>query len=131
MPPPVVDGNARGREGGIGEGPDGDRDTHIFLAVLGMEEVRPADRAEAEGEPRALVAGANIFGRLAEDPIGRGEAGQGGEDAAGSPLAGQAMTDADAARLALNLDAQLAARTRGCALIHVELLSPVSNNNLR
>ncbi len=76
-----------------------------------MEHRAAADRAEAESESRAGVARAHVLGRMARDSVGRPEARQRGEDAAGTALAFQAMADTDATRLANHLDAQLTAAT--------------------
>ncbi len=108
MPPPVVDRYGRRWKHRIAKSADRDADP-IAHAVFGMEQVAAADRAEAEHEARALIAGAPIFGRVPGDSIRCGEAREGGEDAAGTLLAREAMADADAERFAVELDAELTA----------------------
>src|SRR5690606_7888986 len=97
-----------------------------FVSFLGVEHGRAADRAEAEPEFRALVTRPHIFRRLAEDLVRRPEGCQRGEDAAGTALAFQAVAQADAARLALHLDAQLAAAARGRPGLHDAASRPCS-----
>jgi len=113
MPAAVVDRNLRRRKVGIIERSHGDSHGPVLVAFLGVEHGRAADRAEAESEPRALVAGAHVLRRCAMDRVGRGEAGERREHAPRPPLAGEAMADADAQRLAVDLDTQLAARAGG------------------
>src|SRR5690606_16787745 len=79
---------------------------------------RAADRAEAEPEACALVASADILGGAAGHPVGRGEGGERGKDAAGAALAGEAVAEADSARLTLHLDSQLTAGAGGCSGRH-------------
>ena len=62
MPAAVVDRIPRRRKIRVGEAAHRDRDMRLLVALLGVEQVRAADRAEAEREPGALVANANIFG---------------------------------------------------------------------
>lgn len=108
MPSAVVDGYLRRRKRWVREGTD--RDAYRILpALFRMEEGSSADRTEAKGEARALVADARVLGGRAEDLVGRGETGQRGEHAAGSLLAREAMTESDTPRLAVHQDAQLAA----------------------
>jgi hypothetical protein len=107
----VVDGVVGRRKAGIGEGADGDAHGRVLVAFFGVEQVGPADGAEAELESGAVVADADVLGCGADDLIGGGEGGERREDAAGPALAGNAVADADAERLALDLDAQLAAGT--------------------
>src|SRR5580658_1364861 len=116
----VVDGGARRRKRGIGESADCDRDA-AGDAFLGVEKVGPADRAEAKPERRALVADPHVVARSALDLVGLGEPCLGGEHAAGAPLAGETMAKAYGARLALNLDAELAADAGGGSGGHARL----------
>ena len=118
MPAAVVDRILRRRKLGIGKRADRNADEGLLAAFLGVEQRGAADRAEAEREAAAMVADAHVFGRGAGDLVWCGVTGQRGEHAAGAALAGEAMADADAARLALNLDAQLAAGTGGGSRIH-------------
>src|SRR5262245_26981218 len=115
----VVDRVGRRREARIGERADRDADEAIFVAFLGVEYVSSAYGTEAEAEAGAVVAGADVFGGGAGDGVGHGEAGERGEHAAGAALAGQAVADADAAWLALDFDAQLAAATGGGSRRHM------------
>lgn len=117
MPAAVVDGNPGRWKIRIGKCPDGDAHA-AALAFFGVEDGRPADRTEPESEPGALVAGTDVFGGGSEDLERPGEAGQGREDAAGSLLAGEAMANTDAPRLAFDLDAQLSAKAGGCTGRH-------------
>ena len=88
----------------------------VRRAFFGVEEVRSTDWTEPEDELCALVAGADIFGCGANDFVGSDEACQGGEYAAGSPLAGKAVANACSYRLALDFNAQLTAGAGGCSL---------------
>ena len=115
----VVDGDSRRRKARIGKCPYGDAHVRLLATFFGVEHGRPADWAEAERELGPLVTDANVLGRIAKDSVRRGEAGQHGKDAARSPLASEAMADADSARLSLNFDAQLAAGTRGGSIERV------------
>ncbi len=81
----------------------------IVLADLCMEQVGTAYGTKPEDELRALIAGADIFGRLATYRIGRSKTCQRREHAARPALAGEAMTDAYTARFTLYLDTQLPA----------------------
>src|SRR6185437_10557465 len=111
----VVDGDLRRREGRVSERADRDPDRAVLEAFLGVEEIGPADRAEAEPEPRALIAGAHVLAGPAAHLVGRREACQRCEHAAGAPLALEAVADADAERLAADGDAELAAAATGGA----------------
>lgn len=117
MPSAVVDGVLRGREARVSESAYGDGDM-LFVPFFGMEHVRSADGAEPEPELCPLVSGANVFRGFAGDLVWHGEGGESREDAPGSTLASEAVTDPDAERLAMNLDAQLAAGARGCSRRH-------------
>src|SRR5690606_29783921 len=92
---------------------NGDAHGRVLIAFLGVEHGRAADGAEAEPEPGALVAGAHVLGCGAMDRGGRGEAGERRKHTARPALTGEAMTHADAPRLAVDLDAQLAAGAGG------------------
>src|SRR5579872_5897557 len=82
--PGGVDRDGRRRKARVGEAAHRYRDASILVAFLGVEEVGAADRAEAEPEPRALVADPNVLARIAEDFVGRAEGGQRRKDAAGT-----------------------------------------------
>ena len=117
MPAAVVDRRLRRRKARVRERTH--RDAHKpGFALLRVEEIRAAHRTKPEDEARALIAGAHVFGRRACNLVGSGETGQCSEDAASSPLASEAMTNADTARLALNLNAQLPTRTDSTSLEH-------------
>ena len=113
MSPAVVDRIAGRRKVGIGKRPNGDADA-VHLALLGVEERCPAHWAETELELGALITGADVLRCLSEDSVWCREAGKCREDAACSLLAGEAMADADKARLPLNFDAKLTTVTRSC-----------------
>jgi hypothetical protein len=69
------------------------RDAHgLVVTFFGVEDRRPANWAESENETGAVVADASVFGGGAEDLKRNWEARQCREDAAGSLLAGEAMT---------------------------------------
>src|ERR1700761_5918191 len=87
----VVDGDMRGRETGIGE--SAGRHAHRALAetFFSVEEIGPADGAEAKAEMGARIAGAHVLARSAGNLERRREARQRGEDAAGAPLAREAV----------------------------------------
>jgi hypothetical protein len=106
MAPAIVDGIARRRKTGIGECSNRDSDTARF-AVLGVEEVCATDRAKAKSKLGTLIAGADVLGDLAEDLVGGGKPCKCREDGTCSLLTGEAMANADNARLALNFDAKL------------------------
>ncbi len=101
MPAAIVDGKLRGRKAGIGKSAYGDAHA-VDFPFFGVEEVGPADGAETENELCPLIAGTHIFCGVAYDLVGSSEAGQGGEDAAGSLLASKAVANADSGRLALD-----------------------------
>jgi hypothetical protein len=117
VPSDVVDGNAGRREARFREGAHGDGHG-LIVAVLGVEDGRPADRAKPEYEPGALIAHANVFGCGAGHREGSREAGQSCKDTSRSALAGEAVADADAERFTLNFNAQLAAGTGGRSTTH-------------
>jgi formylglycine-generating enzyme required for sulfatase activity len=93
------------------------------MADLGVEDGRAAHRAEPEQELRALIADAEVFRGVAEDFERRREAGESSEDTAGASLAGEAVTHADAARLAFDLETQLAAGARSGSGNHRVILT--------
>src|SRR5690606_20100512 len=72
---------------------------------------------EAEAEARAALARADVLGGVPEDLVGRIEAGQRREHAAGAALAGETVADAHPGR-ALDLDAELPAGAGGGAARH-------------
>src|SRR6476620_11356466 len=95
----VVHGHSWRRKGRVAE--RADRNAHrTFDAHFRMEHRAAARRAETEHEARALVAGALVFGGGARDGERRREARERSEHAAGASLALEAVTQADAARLA-------------------------------
>ena len=104
----VVNRNLRRWKLRIGERTHGDAHG-LVVADLGVEHGGTAHGAEPEQELRALIADAEILGRFAGYFEWRREAGERREHTTGTSLAGEAMTHADAARLALYLNAQLAA----------------------
>ena len=106
MAPAIVNGMARRRKVRIGERSNRNSDT-AHVTFLGVEEVGAADWAKAKPKLCTLIAGAHVFGGLAEDLVWGREARKCREDATRSSLAGEAMADADNARLALDLDAKL------------------------
>jgi hypothetical protein len=114
----VIDRIFRRGEARVSEGADGDGHRRLFPPLFGMEHGCPADGAEAEREPGALVADAKVLGCRAEDSVRGCEAGQSCEDAAGSTLAGQAVTNPYSEWFTLNFNAQLAAGTRRCSSTH-------------
>jgi len=124
VPAAVVNGILGWREIGVGEGADGDADRAAILALFRMKEIGPADRAEAETEFGALIAGADVFGGAAGHLIIGAEGCEGGEDAAGAALAGEAVADADAERLALDRYLQLSAGAFGNSCPHGAKLPP-------
>jgi hypothetical protein len=75
---------------------------------------RAAYRAEVKARARALIAGADVAGRLSRHRHFRAiETGLLGERAAGAALAGQAMADRDAHRILGRPGSELAATARG------------------
>src|SRR5580698_4663215 len=112
MPAAIVDGPLRGWKLPVSEGAHGDAHG-LGVAFLSVKDGRAANRAEPEGELRALIPDPNMLGGVAIDPERRSEACERRENAAGPALAGEAVADAHAARLALDLNAQLPAGT-GC-----------------
>ncbi len=105
MTPAIMGGILRRRKIRIGEAAD--RDAAGLATFLRMEQVGPADRAEAELRP--LIAGADMPAGLASHLLGMGEAGDSRKDAADPMQADRAMTDAYTTRFALNLNVQLSA----------------------
>ena len=117
VPAAVVDGNLGWRKGRVRKCTHGD--THRFrVTLLGMKDGRPTDWAEPEIEPGPLIAAANVVGCSTKDLERGREAGQGREDTAGPLLASEAVADANASWLAIDLNAQLPAGTRGCSGRH-------------
>ena len=109
----IVNRIAGWRKVGISESSDGHANT-VYLSFLGVEEVGSANWTKAEPEPGTLITGPHVFRGLAEDPVGGRKACECCENAARSLLAGEAMADADNARLPLNFDAKLPTVTRSC-----------------
>ena len=117
VPAAVVNRNAGRRKARVGECSDSDAHGPI-VTFFGVKDRGPADRAEPESELRPLVADADIFGGGAEDLEWSGKAGECSEDAAGPLLTCEAVADANPARFALDLNAQLAAGARGGSRWH-------------
>ena len=108
MPAAVVNRNSGSRKLRIGERSHGN--THgLVVAHFAVKDGRAAHRAEPEQELRSLIADAQILGGVTVHFERRREAREGGKDAARATLASEAIADADAARLAFDLNAQLAA----------------------
>lgn len=114
----VVNRISRWRKTWIGEGADGDRHRRLLAALFGVEYGCAAARAETEPKLGPLVTSANVIGRRADDLIGGGEARQRCKYTARAALTGKAVANPDSQRFALNLNAQLAAATRGCSRRH-------------
>jgi hypothetical protein len=112
MPAAVVDGKSRGWKARVSKRTHGYADG-LIVTVLGVEDGRPTNWAKPECEPCALIPDTNVFGGGAEDLEGSREARQGRKDTAGPLLAGEAMANANASRLAFDLNTQLSARARG------------------
>lgn len=110
MSPAVVDREPGWWKARIGKCADGDTDARR-LSLLRVEKVGAADGAEAKPELGALITGADVLGGDAGDLVRAAEAREGGKDAAGPLLAGEAMADADDARLAVDRDPKLPAMT--------------------
>ena len=83
------------------------------MTDFGVEDGRPADRAEPEYEARSLIADPEVFGGDAVDLEWRREAGQCRKDTACASLARQAVANAAANRFTVDLDPQLAAGAGG------------------
>jgi hypothetical protein len=112
-----VDGNSRRWKVRISERTHGDAH-RLTVAVFGVEDGSPANRAEPEYEPGSLIPDANIFGGGTEDFERCREAGQRREDTAGPLLAGEAVANANASWLAFDLNAQLPTEAGGCSGRH-------------
>lgn len=113
----VVDGVFWRRKARVTEGADGNHN-RLLLSVIRMEEVASAHRAEPEPELATSVSRTDVLGGCTRDPVRRGKGGQCCEHASGSALTGQAVTDANAQRLSVNLDAQLTTGADGCSRRH-------------
>jgi hypothetical protein len=108
MPAAVVDGNLRCWKLRIGERSHGD--THgLVVADLGMKDGRTAHGAEPEQKLRSLIADAKILRGVTVHFERSSEAREGSENTACASLASKTIADADAARLAFDLNSQLAA----------------------
>jgi hypothetical protein len=88
------------------------------VTVFGVEDGSPTNRAEPEYKLGSLIPDAKVFGGGTEDFERSGEARQCREDTAGPLLAGEAVAEADSSRLTFDLNAELAARARGCSGRH-------------
>jgi hypothetical protein len=117
MPPAVVDGILGRRKAWVGKCAHGDS-YRLFLTFFGVEHICSAYRTEPESEFGSLISGAYVLSGCTDDFVRRGEGGQSREDASGSPLTREAMTDSDAKRFAMNFNPELAAGTRGSARRH-------------
>lgn len=100
MHPILVDGDCRGREAGVCEGPDGDRYELVETLKLIVDR-RTAGRAEMELGSGTFIADALEHRRSARDGhIPARKAGLLPEDAARPALASQAMANGDTHRFA-------------------------------
>jgi hypothetical protein len=104
----VVDGNLRRWKFRIGERSHRDTNGRV-VADLGVENSRTAHRTKPEQEPRSLIADAKILCGLAIYFERSREAREGSENTARASLASKTIADTDAARLAFDLNSQLAA----------------------
>ncbi len=112
MPAAVVDRNLRRRKARVGKRANGDAHGRVLVAFLGVEHGRSANRAEAEPESGALVAGADVLGCGAMDRVGAAKlASAANQLPSGADRRGNDR--ADFAWLAVNFDAQLAAGAGG------------------
>jgi hypothetical protein len=108
MPAAVVDGNLWRWKLRIGKRSHGD--THgLVVADLSVEDSRTAHGAEPEQELRSLIADAEVFRGVTVHLERSREARERGEDAARATLASKTIADTNAARLAFDLNSQLAA----------------------
>ena len=108
MPAAVVDGNSWRWKLRIGERSHGDAHG-LVVADLGVEDSRTAHGAEPEQKLRSLIADAKMFRGVTVHFERSGEAREGSENTARASLASKTIADADAARLAFDLNSQLAA----------------------
>jgi len=76
-----------------------------MLTVFSVEDRGPANWAKPEYELGALISDANEFARGTEYSERRRETGQCGKDTAGPALAGETVTQANAAWFAVDLNA--------------------------
>jgi hypothetical protein len=76
----------------------------VLVPLFRVEHGRSADRAEAKSELGTLITCSDILGRRARYFVRRSETGKRCEHATGTSLTCQAMADAYAFRLTLNLD---------------------------
>ena len=117
MPAAVVDGNARRWKVRVSERAYSDAHS-LIITVFGVEDISPTNWTEPESELGSLIPDANVFGGGAEDFERSGEASQCCEDTAGPLLAGEAVANANSSWFAVDLNAQLSARARGCSGRH-------------
>src|SRR5688572_14405056 len=120
----VVNGDFRWRKVRIRECTHCDADS-TGEAFFCVKDGRPAHRTESKPELRALVAGTHVLSGFASHLVRLGKAGERSEHTAGPLLAGEAVTNTDAARLAMNLNLQLPTATRRGARRH--RLTPCEN----
>jgi hypothetical protein len=113
----IVDRDPRRWEVRVGKRTYGDAHG-FFVSLFGVEDVGPADRAEPEPESGTLIADADVLCGRAKDLERSSEACQRSEDTAGPLLTREAVAEANSPRSAFNLNAQLAAATRGCSGRH-------------
>jgi len=104
----VVDGYTGRRKARVGERPHGDAH-RIVATFFGVEDRGPANRTEPEYEPRTPISDTDVLGGDAEDSERRGEARKRSEDAAGPPLACEAVAYTYTTRFAFDFNAQLSA----------------------
>jgi hypothetical protein len=108
VPAAVVDGNLWRWKFRIGERSHGD--THgLVVPDLGVKDGRTAYGAKPEQELRSLIADAAILRGVTVHLERSREAREGSKNTARASLASKTIADADAARLAFDLNSQLAA----------------------
>ena len=101
----VIDRILRWRKARVGEGAHGDTYIRLFMTFLGMEQGRPTHRTEPKSELGSLVPDTHVLGCGARGLIGWREASQRRKHTARLTLAGEAVANADPARLSSNFDA--------------------------
>jgi hypothetical protein len=107
MPALLEDRDRRKRKACIRKGPHRDGDL-LFVTFLGVEDRRPAIRAESECESSAFVSYPDELSAIAL--YGHGPAGKArlrAKDAAGPALASLAMADGDPDRFSVDLRPEL------------------------
>jgi hypothetical protein len=110
MPAAVVNRNLWRWKLRIGERSHGDTDG-LIVTDFGMKDGRTAHGAEPEEKLRSLIADAKILRGVTVHFERSSEAREGSENTACALLASKTIADADAARLAFDLNTQLPAGT--------------------